>query len=72
MWTYVCKTGNDIVQCNWGDVIGIREDTTKSTNEIRGYKELLNERIITEEEFSIKEKELLFSIRKKILRKIIK
>ena len=35
------------------------------TDEIRKYKELLHEGIITKEEFSIKEKELLFSIRKK-------
>lgn len=35
------------------------------TAEIMKYKELLDEGIITEEEFSIKEKELLFSVRKK-------
>ena len=33
----------------------------KVTAEIMKYKELLDEGIITEEEFSIKEKELLFS-----------
>ena len=32
------------------------------TNEIMKYKELLDEKIITEEEFSIKEKELLRKI----------
>jgi len=35
------------------------------TNEIMKYKALLDEGIITEEEFSIKKKELSFSIRKK-------
>lgn len=34
------------------------------TDEIMEYKELLDEGIITEEEFSVKEEELLFSIRK--------
>jgi len=37
----------------------------KVTAEIMKYKELLDDGIITEEEFSIKEKELLFSVKKK-------
>ncbi|MCB2295781.1 SHOCT domain-containing protein [Clostridium algoriphilum] len=36
------------------------------TDEIMKYKELLDEGIITKEEFSVKEEELLFSIRKRM------
>ncbi|MCB2295666.1 SHOCT domain-containing protein [Clostridium algoriphilum] len=35
------------------------------TDEIMQYKELLDDGIITEEEFSIKKKELLFSVKEK-------
>ena len=37
------------------------------TDEIMKYKELLDEGIITEEEFSIKEKELLRKTNKKVM-----
>jgi hypothetical protein len=42
------------------------EDKKRTTDEIMKYRELLDEGIITEEEFSIKEKELL---RKQIIKK---
>jgi hypothetical protein len=42
-------------------LLGVEEKKQKVTDEIMEYKELVDEKIITEEEFSIKEKELLFS-----------
>ena len=42
------------------------EDKKRTTDEIMKYKDLLDEGIITEEEFSIKEKKLLRKQNKKI------
>ena len=46
-------------------LLGLEGKKQRVTDEIMKYKELLDEGIITEEEFSIKEKELLFSIKEK-------
>ena len=43
--------------------IKISMEQQRVTDEIMKYKELLDEGIITKEEFSIKEKELLFPIK---------
>ena len=42
-------------------LLGVEEKKQKITDDIMEYKELVDEKIITEEEFSIKEKELLSS-----------
>ena len=59
--TNVCLQKATIIQYN---IIGVmllelEGKQQKVTDEIMKYKELLDEKIITEEEFSIKEKELL-------------
>ena len=41
-------------------LLELEDKKQKITDEIMEYKELVDEKIITEEEFSIKEKELLF------------
>jgi hypothetical protein len=41
-----------------------KDKKQRITDEIMKYKELLDEGIITEEEFSVKEEELLFFIKK--------
>ncbi|WP_253206012.1 SHOCT domain-containing protein [Clostridium estertheticum] len=43
--------------------MGVKETKQIVTDEIMKYKELLDEKIITEEEFSIKKKELLITIK---------
>ena len=42
-------------------LLGVKEKKQKITDDIIEYKELVDEKIITEEEFSIKEEELLSS-----------
>ena len=43
-------------------LLGVEEKKQKLTKDIIKYKDLVDEKIITQEEFSIKEKELLFTI----------
>lgn len=47
-------------------ILELNSKQQRLTNDIMGYKELLHEGIIIEKEYSIKEKELLFFIRKRI------
>ena len=47
-------------------LVELKGQQQKVTDDIMKYKELLDEGIITEKEFSIKEEELLFLLRKLI------